>query len=364
MDGGIKGIPNMFNKKNRKTTTMFVRSLLRTSAGLAADVGTAGMGGDVLVDSAFAVLGSAEMIKGMEEIVRDIIKLKPLFKDLIIIDRYKRIPIVSKITLDNGFDYFEKKFEKIFKTYIDINGTSILNKMYDKIIDVLDKITTAISDWLACLFPDTAGLAGDISKILLDSVVKNGYTYVYHIVGNLSQLKQQMITDDYSLKRYIKIAILKLKKLLQRMSLNDIMKMELGKIPYIGKFAQFAPMIGPSGIADKQLRSGIIYAIDNYIYPHIGDGVNLFNQLFPLFLMFALFVEKYSKLSGHTHTQRKNLYKQRKAIHKQKKIIRKQSNLKSAKSSSKSPKTSSKSPKSPSKSPKSPSKQQKTNCKK
>ena len=311
----------LFSPQTRSSLTRIVRSSLRAGGGSIAGIVTMGSGGDTLVNAIFALQSSFQLSGSMKDIIDAFNGAKPLFKKLFTVDMSDRIPIRSKLTLDDGFQSFENSFMGYMNEYVIANGTDSLDKAYSLIVKVIDIITKTVSDWVACLFPDTAGLAGEITRTILDFVVLNGYTYVYNLVSILNDKMQRLITDTFGLKKFVRKAVQYFRDLINNMNPNQ--------------FAELAQTIGDAlgGISDNRVwkgyikvatsfsrvyystiaktynaamkvpfipdaRKAIIYVIDTLVLPYISIGVDIFNQMFPVFLMFTMFIERYESIVG------------------------------------------------------------------
>jgi hypothetical protein len=305
-------LSKLFSPKVKAGFTRTVRGFLRTGTGLAADVATVGAGGDVVVNSLFAVESSVKFLNYTKILFSSLGELKLLFDKLLIFDFKKVIPVRSKLNLDGGYQMFEYNFELILATHVKENGTKLLDKIHETIIKIIDKITTTVSDWIACLFPDTAGLAGEIAKTVLDSISKNGFTYIYNLTSVIPDRFQKMITNIYALRDLVRKALLFLRNLLANLNNQQIAAViqSLGvKTSNLtnSNNAKSAVSLGskavtlytkaisytPAFLILNQAKKIIIYAIDKYAIPNVNTGINLFNQLYPMFLMFTLYIEKY-----------------------------------------------------------------------
>ncbi|XWV25286.1 putative ORFan [Tupanvirus deep ocean] len=315
-----RGISRIFSPKTKAAFTRVIRGVLRTGTGLSADIITVGAGGDVVVNSVFAIESSLTFINNLNNFIHAMIGAKELFNKLARIDRSKTIPLVSRLKLDDGLQTFEYQFEVIISDHVNTYGTGMLDEIHQGILNIIDKITTTVSDWIACLFPDTAGLAGEIAKTVLDYVVQNGFTYIYNLISILPDNMQKMITNSFALKKLIRHSVKFLRNLIKNMDPQQMTQLvqalglkasDLVSNPLL----KGALNIGTTVASDvlsvgvkafnasskfsstlsflPTAQSMIVYIIDRYITPNISKGVNLFNQLFPLFLMFTLFIEKY-----------------------------------------------------------------------
>lgn len=309
----------VFSDKARAGITRVVRGTLRTSSGTLADVLTLGGGGDTIVNVVFAVTSSMGMSKRMATVIAAFNEAKPLFKKLFIVDTSLTIPIRSKLNLDRGFQAFETDFVNNMNEYIAKYGTKTLEKAYRTIMDVIGYITKVVSDWVACLFPDTAGLAGEITRTILNFIVLNGYTYVYNLVSILTDKMQRLITDTIGLKKFSTKAITYFRNLIRDMDPQE--------------FANFAQAIGDAwaGLFDNALwknytkfstaigktyykmvaktynavaklplvpnvNEWLVAIIDKFMLPYVGICIDIFAQMMPVFLMFTLFIEKYETI--------------------------------------------------------------------
>lgn len=304
----------LFSQQTKITMTRIIRGLLRTGSGVAADIFTVGAGGDVVVNSLFAVHSSSSFISNIGDIISAVRQAHGLFDELIFINKKMKIPIVCRLDLDDGFQSFEKKFDKILYDHVAKYGSKFLSKVYDSIIKILEKITSTVSDWIACLFPDTVGIAGEVSKTILDYVTNHGYDYIYNLIGIMPDNMQKMVTNTFALKKLIHDAIIFLRKIIKSMSPAQFSKIIEAVGTKVGNHAdnvlvKSAVNVGTSvaknvsrytlGIATMytsmvpQANDIIVYVIDKYIIPNIDSGVELFMQLFPIYLMFTLFLQRY-----------------------------------------------------------------------
>lgn len=309
-----KIVTKIFSPQTKASITRAMRGILRTSTGISADILTLGAGGDVVVNSLFAIESSLNFLSNIEQLLVSFEQAKELFDLLIKIDRKKTIPIKSKIKLDDGFQEFENIFSQILIAHTSRYGTKMLDSAHLNIVVILDKITTTVSDWIACLFPDTAGLAGEISKTILDYITLNGYTYIYQLVGMLSDNMQKMITNPHALEKLVRSAIKELRNIILTMDTQQIAKLiqsiGMAAADFTGStLVKGAMRIGtsitgigiknikiPSNFATDKAREMLAYIIDKYVIPYSDEGVHLFYQLFPIYLMFTLFVEKYPQI--------------------------------------------------------------------
>lgn len=312
-------LAKIFSSASRVGLTRVVRGAIRTSTGITADLATLGAGGDTIVNSAFAIVSSLQMSGKMSDVIHAFNQAKPLFRKLFEIDMHATIPIKSKLNLDGGFQFFEAGFLKAMDEYIKENGIAVLEAAYNAITKVLGYLIKVVSDWIACLFPDTAGLAGEVAQTVLNFVVLNGYTYLYNLVSLLTDKMQRLITDTIGLKKFIVRIIKYLRDLLDKMDPEDFaafaqaigdafaglfdnklwksyMKLSTG----IGKFYYSTVAKAYNAVTKIPLvpdvNKWVVYLLDKFLIPYIGIGVDMFVQMMPVFLMFTLFVERYETI--------------------------------------------------------------------
>lgn len=307
-------ISAFFSRDTEITLTRIVRGTLRTGAGAAAIAATGGAGGDVIVNSAFAVQSSVGFSKDIVQLMGIMNEMRDLFNKLFYFTNEK-IPIRSKLLLDMGLQQFRDDFLRILSLHIRQYSTETLNMVYHKIIDVMDRLTTVLSDWLSTLFPDTAGLVGEVVKTILDYVVRHGFTFTYNLISMIPPKLQQMLTNPIELKIMIAKAIDFLENIIKTMNPTDMIYLvkvitdEIGKITHLSAVtnvvgygvnfaAQYAKFVKVPTISPIDGRKMIVSLIDRYVRPNINYGVDLFDQLLPVYFMFVLFMEEYPKIAG------------------------------------------------------------------
>jgi len=318
--GGLSLDPNVllsafFSKDTQIMLTRIVRGTLKTGAGAAAIGATGGAGGDVVVNSAFAVQSSVGFSKDVVQLMSIMNEMKDLFNKLFYFTSEK-IPIRSKLLLDLGLQQFRDDFMKVLITHVAKYSTKTLDMVYQKILDVMDRLTTVLSDWLSTLFPDTAGLVGEVVKTVLDHIVRHGFTYSYNLISVIPPRLQQMITNPFALKEMIHKAIDFLENFIKHMNPADMLNLIKVITDQIGKLTGYSNVTDVLGYgvnyANQYLKNNMIkfptvsvvdgtkmitYLIDRFIRPNINYGVDLFDQLLPVYFMFVLYMEEYPKIT-------------------------------------------------------------------
>lgn len=320
-------IEKIFSPNVKASFTRVMRGIVRTGAGVSASAVTLGAGGDIVVNSVFAVSSSMSFIKNIKSLIESFIEAKELFNQLFLLNFNYTVPIISKISVDDGLDNFLKKFNIIMIAHLKKYGTKTLERAYNAIIKIIGRITTTVSDWLGCIFPDTVGIASEIAKTLLDYVTNNSYNLIYNVLSLLSDNMQKMITNTYALKKLIRDSVVYLRDLINHMSSQQITEIiqSLGvKLSDLttNSMLKGAINLGASTFSSivnigmksynasssvslasrlnllPKAKAILVYIIDKFIIPNIDDGVNLFYQLFPMYLMFTLFITNYPSLKN------------------------------------------------------------------
>ena len=125
---------------------------------------------------------------------------------------------------------------------------------------------------------------------------------------------QQMITNSYALKKFIHDAIMFLRNLIKNLDpkqiselvrafgaksadqmSNTLVKSVIDVSTSVASNVASAYFKTYNAVKSKlsfipTAPDMIVYILDKFIIPNINNGVNLFNQLFPLFLMFTFFI--------------------------------------------------------------------------
>lgn len=300
-----KVLLKIFPPESKRTFTIIIRDILRTSFGISADIITVGAGGDVVVNAVFAIESSLSFINSLRILIPKIKETNKLFENLLTIDMSRSIPIVSELNLDDGLENFKLKFDEIINININKYGSETITKTYNIIINIISKITSTVSDWIACLFPDTAGLAGEITKTFLDYIVDNGFTLTYNLISIIPDNLQQMITNSFALKLLLEHAVTFLRNLIENINSQEILRimqsLGMARINISSNLFRNTPKIGTSITSEMPIAKAkniLIIVINKYVIPNIDKSVILFNQLFPLFLMFTLFIEKYKLIQS------------------------------------------------------------------
>lgn len=316
-------LDKVFPPTRRKAIYNTLRSSIKIALGATATVVSGGFGADTLVNALYAIVSTLNLTTIFTDLLSLMFSAKNLFGKLFAINRNKRIPIVSRISLDSGFIEFEHKFETILSRNIHTYGPKLLSTIYNNIIKLIDSLITNVSDWIACLFPDTAGVAGEIANQILTYVTRHGYTLIYNLISLLSTSFQKLITNSIGLKIYIHDAMEFLLDLVTRLDpkqINEIITSIGSSISdstsnqLVKSSTKYGTKIA-SAYADLTLKSYnlfkskfsfiptaqtmLIYVIKKLIIPNINTCVDLFNQVFPLYLMFTLFIEIYPKMTQH-----------------------------------------------------------------
>lgn len=290
-------LSKIFSRNRRKIILNTMQNIIRTS-GLTNDIISFSNSPDIIIDSIYAIESTSSFINKMKNTnyYLPFIDAKNFFDDLFIIDKTKKIPIpIPKINLDDGLEKFKIKFNEILLKHINQYDKSIWDKIYQNVLYLVNDLIPIISDWIACLFPDTVGLAGDLSKMMLKYTVQNGFNYIYNLIAFLPDRMQQMITNPFEFKKLIHNVFDFTKKMLKTLDskkIHDIIEGLDPKTSGITDSIYIKETFGSNFIIDEPKKI-LIAIIEKYIEPNIEICIDWFYQLFPIFLMCILFIEEF-----------------------------------------------------------------------
>lgn len=307
LDGVSNYLARFFPRASRKEFINIFRSTLKVAFGATADIVTVGAGGDVIVDGVFAVQSSVNFIKDLRQFLESIPADLKVFHYLFVREKNSILPFTSRLNLDNGLSHFKNELNQILSGF----GTSPhAQALIKQLQSVLNHIIVTISDWVACLFPDTAGLAGVICQNVLEYIAENGFDVTYNLIGRLHPQMQVLITNSIELERFINKACMKLIEVINIMKPDQFIKIisliedkiiDLLPSPLHATSIITKPLISatshlptvPSVLATSKMKDTAIFevkkmmilVIDKLVIPHIHNGVKLFNGVFPIYLI-------------------------------------------------------------------------------
>ena len=148
-----------------------LKDLVQIGLSTGAIVGTAGMGGDTIVDVLFAIDESAKMAGEIEEIVKAGKSLGKALKG------------VGDIHIRNGFDVIYKRVQDVIAQMVKLAGDGarqLLKDIKEEILHLLHKMSRVIGKWVSSLLPDDAGLGGPIVSAFIDKAIEEASENVYN----------------------------------------------------------------------------------------------------------------------------------------------------------------------------------------
>ena len=331
-------LKRLFDKNIKDNLTRYFRSIIRTSGGISADIITSGAGGDVVVNSLFAISESHSFFSQINELIFMMYEVKYFFGNIIKFDKKKTIPFVSRITLDNGLQAFETEFKNKILEFMAKFGTRHLDKIHETMTNIVDKIITLISDWFACLFPNTGGLAGEVAYEFLKKIADNSYDYTVRLFAFTPKNLRSMVNNKYALCDFICKIMVYLRDLLYNLdpdefydliriigsTVADSVDSSVGKklaegTSYVtGKYVKYTLQVYDKfGAVTRHLPNAMrmmSYIIEKIVLPNVGSGVELFLQLLPVYLMSSLFFQEYIPMKNYylSYVQEKKLLENKK----------------------------------------------------
>src|SRR5690606_26469587 len=120
----------------------------------------------------------------------------------------------------DGMQKFDEKFTKALYEFITESkyGSKYIEKVWILMQKFIDKFITVVSDWIACLFPDTFGLAGEVVYQFLWEIFSNGFTNTYKVISYIPDKLQHLLSNKYELTKFIKQVLQYLSQMLKTMN--------------------------------------------------------------------------------------------------------------------------------------------------
>ena len=266
-----------------------LKDALQTAAGAGAVFATGGMGGDTAVDVCFAVEASSTAVTTIDGLISQGGHAGDIYKDL------------SQIDLSIGPDGIYHHVQSMVGTIGQSAGSGaaegIFEKIKDSIFKTLTSLTDALSDWVATLIPDDAGLAGTAIRESIMAALKIASGSVWDVLKKallaLPVAAQAIMFKAGALENFLTT------------TLNDIIAYldSKGKESFIGKQADnlgqaakdvvmsINPITKIKGIFNyaKDTAGNIASEIpqvksflENTVRPKIPEAVALFKKIFGL----------------------------------------------------------------------------------
>jgi len=148
-----------------------LKDLIQIGLSTGAIVGTAGMGGDTIVDVLFALDESAKMAAEIDEVIKTGKSLGKALKG------------IGDINIRNGFDVIYKRVQGVIAHIVKLSGKGarkVLKEIRDEILKLLHHMARVIGKWVSSLLPDDAGLGGPIVSAFIDKAIEEASANVYN----------------------------------------------------------------------------------------------------------------------------------------------------------------------------------------
>ncbi|MBT7914348.1 hypothetical protein HN588_10610, partial [Candidatus Bathyarchaeota archaeon] len=147
-----------------------LKDLIQIGLSTGAIAGTAGMGGDTIVDVLFALDESAKMAAEIDGIINAGKSLGKALKG------------IGDINIRNGFDVIYKRVQQVIAQMIKVAGDAprkMLREIKEEILKLLHHMARVIGKWVSSLLPDDAGLGGPIVSAFIDKAIEEASANIY-----------------------------------------------------------------------------------------------------------------------------------------------------------------------------------------
>ena len=174
---------------------------LKDIAAAAASTGaiavTGGAGGDIVVDTLFAIDTGKEVIEAVQSAIAG---LKEVGQ---VVGRAVRLDISAGPT---GFMNEVRAIMSDMMLTVGPKAKSVISKLANSIQDIIDRIVRAISKWVAALFPDDFGLAGPGFQVAVGSAISGAAETAFDsTMGAIESLGEtgQFLTDPKAMEQFL-----------------------------------------------------------------------------------------------------------------------------------------------------------------
>ena len=174
-----------------------LRDVIKGALGAGAIALTGGAGGDTVVDIIFAMESAASILKTIEDAINGA----------------SDIAVAMKAAMDTnisaGAESVYSSVEAAVNALADVGelGEELIEKMAAAIKNLLDKLASAVGDWVATALPDDAGLGGIVVREMLQGTIDKLGKDVYDILkagfGKLPKQVQDFIADPAKMAAFL-----------------------------------------------------------------------------------------------------------------------------------------------------------------
>ncbi len=179
------------------TEKELLRDVLRAALDAGAIVLSGGLGGDTVVDIVFAVQGSAEVLSAVDDAINSASDISQAMQG------------AMATNISSGADAIYQAVEAVIVSIANAGdfAEDIIGQMAETISDLLNKLISSVSDWVATALPDDAGLGGIIFREAMEEVVAQLSTEVYELLksgfNKLPQEAQTFIADPAAFEAFL-----------------------------------------------------------------------------------------------------------------------------------------------------------------
>ncbi|MBN86881.1 MAG: hypothetical protein CL885_05090 [Dehalococcoidia bacterium] len=174
-----------------------LRDVLRAALDAGAIVLSGGLGGDTVVDIVFAVDGSAEVLSAVDDAINSASDIS------------QSMQAAMATNISAGAEAVYQAVEGVIVSIANSGdfAEDLIGQMAETISDLLDKLVSSVSDWVATALPDDAGLGGVIFREAMQEVIAQLSTDVYDLLkaafAKLPQMAQDFIADPAKMDAFL-----------------------------------------------------------------------------------------------------------------------------------------------------------------
>ncbi len=174
-----------------------LRDVIRAALDAGAIVLSGGLGGDTVVDIIFAVDGSAEVLSAVDDAISSASNIA------------QAMQAGMATNISAGADAVYQAIEGVVVSIANAGdfAADLIGEMAETISDLLNKLVSSVSDWVATALPDDAGLGGIIFREAMQEVIAQLGTQVFDLLksafGKLPQMAQDFIADPAKMDAFL-----------------------------------------------------------------------------------------------------------------------------------------------------------------
>lgn len=199
------------SKSKYKSNKSIIKKVFRVVLGEGAAVASEGLGGDVIVDTAFAIQDSVSFVQQIHQYLKsaDASKEMAIWKIFVDVDLNQKFPIKSKYHLN-----YNPRTHKIDARELmgDINAVyNLINEQYPQLLDsicqfcndIANKLVNLLTDWLTAFIPEVGSIASLSINKTLTSAVDNGVPSLNKLFKMIPSRFQYYLVNEKALKELL-----------------------------------------------------------------------------------------------------------------------------------------------------------------